>query len=428
MKYLILLCFPFLLIAENEKDSSKITEIAISETFLPLISRDDSLNSINSLKSDFEYLLSNSTMRNANYSISIYSLDRDTMLFSFNHDSPMTPASLTKLFTTFNSLQNMGKDYNVSTRVYVQDGDQKDDVIDGDLYIKGGGDALFSRSELDTLFKVIHDFGIKKISGNLYIDVSEFDKETSRFEYSGDDDVVQNVGAITAFNVSRRPYNKANGFIKRSLSKNKISLGGEISYCQLPDYSEYAKINMLIEFQRPLKDLIRVTNKRSDNYIAEHLFKLNGAFNDYSENNWESSLEMLYRTTDSLGIPFSRCEINDGSGLSRRNLLTSEAIVKMFSYVNKQDYKDVFFNSLSIAGEDGTLKSRMVGTHAEKNVHAKTGTLRNASGLAGITETLDGEKLAFALIFNGRQYRYYKQLEDEMASLLAGFFYFNHAN
>jgi D-alanyl-D-alanine carboxypeptidase/D-alanyl-D-alanine-endopeptidase (penicillin-binding protein 4) len=428
MKIIISLLIPLLILAKQADKEQDLKEVALNETFLPLISKSDSANSIKSLKSDFEYLLSNSTMRSAKFTISVYSLDRDTMLFGFNSKESLTPASITKLFTTFNAMQNMGKDHQISTRVYIEDGDQKDNVIDGNLYIKGGGDALFSRSELDTLFKVINNFGIKKINGNVYIDASEFDEETSRFKYSGDDDIVQNVGEITAFNVSRRPFTKANAFIKKSLSKNKISLEGDISYCELPDYSNDNEARLLIEFQRPLKDLIRVTNKRSDNYIAEHIFKLNGAYNDFSENDWESSLEMLYRTTDSLGIPCSNCEFNDGSGLSRRNLINSEAIVKLFAYINQQDYRDDYFSSLSIAGEDGTLKSRMIGTHAEKNVKAKTGTLRNASGLAGIVKTLDGENLAFALIFNGRKYRYYKQLENEMASLLAGFFYFNHAN
>lgn len=428
MRIIIILFIPFFLLSNQKENEDKITEVALNETFLPLISKEDSLNSINSLKSDFDYLLSNSTMRSARYSISVYSLDRDTMLFDFDGHKTLTPASITKLFTTFNAIQNMGKDYQVSTKVYVEDGYKKDNVIDGNLYIKGGGDALFSKSELDTLFKVIHDFGITKINGNIYIDASKFDEETSRFKYSGDDDIVQNVGDITAFNVSRRPLTKASSFIKRSLSKNKISMAGEISYCELPDYSDNDNLKLMIEFQRPLKDLIKVTNKRSDNYIAEHIFKLNGSFNNFSDSDWESSLEMLYRTTDSLGIPCSNCEINDGSGLSRRNLISSEAVVKLLAYVNKQDYKSDYFESLSIAGEDGTLKSRMIGTHAEKNVKAKTGTLRNASGLCGIVKTFDGENLAFAFIFNGRKYRYYKQLEDEMASLLAGFFYFNHAN
>jgi D-alanyl-D-alanine carboxypeptidase/D-alanyl-D-alanine-endopeptidase (penicillin-binding protein 4) len=400
----------------------------LNETFLPLISKQDSTNSIKSLKSDFDYLLSNSQLRDAKYSIAVYSLDRDTLLFGFNEQEPRTPASITKIFTTFNAVHNLGIDYNVPTKVFVEDNDPEKSIIDGNLYIKGGGDALFSKAELDTLFKVVSKSGIKKINGNIYIDVSQFDEETSRFEYSGDDDVVQNVGKITAFNVSRRPYDKVGNFIKRSLSKNKLTLDGDISYCKVPDFIHLDNVSLLIEFQRPLIDLISVTNKRSDNYLAEHIFKLNGAHNSFSDNDWEASQELLYRTTDSLGIPFANCEIYDGSGLSRRNLISAEAVVNLMAYVNKQDYADKFFNSLSIAGKDGTLKARMLNSHAENNIHAKTGTLRNASGLGGVVKTLDGEKLAFAFIFNGRKYRYYKQLEDEMGNLLASFFYFNHAN
>ncbi|MDC1068592.1 D-alanyl-D-alanine carboxypeptidase/D-alanyl-D-alanine-endopeptidase, partial [Candidatus Kapabacteria bacterium] len=420
MRILVLLIIPFLIFSEEKVDLKKQ---ALSETFLPLISTSDSINSIKSLKSDFKYLLSQASMKGANYSISVFSLDRDSMLFDFNASKALTPASLTKLFTTFNAVENLGADFQVPTQVYVEDSDSDKETISGNLYIKGGGDALFSKNELDTLFQVISKSGIKNIKGNIYIDVSQFDEETSRFKYSGDNDVVQNVGKITAFNVSRRPFNKTESYIQKSMIRSNVHLAGEISYCQIPDYTDDKNLKLVIEFQRPLKDLITITNKRSDNYLAEHIFKLNGSHNSFSENDWESSLELLYRTTDSLGIPFTNCKIHDGSGLSRRNLLSSEAIVKMFSYVNSQKYKDTFFNSLSIAGNDGTLKSRMIGSHAENNLHAKTGTLRNASGLAGVTKTLDGENIAFAFIFNGRKYRYYKQMEDEMASLIAGFFY-----
>lgn len=424
MRILLFLLIPCLIISKE----NNFKDLSINETFLPLIPAKDSINSINLLKSDFEYLLSNSAMRDARYSISVYSLDQDSMLFSFNDSKSVTPASLTKLFTTFNALENMGKEYNVSTQIYIQDGNKKDDVIDGDLYIKGGGDALFSSSELDTLFKVLANSGIKKVNGNIYIDASAFDEETSRFKYSGDDDIVQAIGEITAFNVSRKPFTKADNIIHQSLRKNDLLLEGDITYCELPDYVKDDRIKLLIEFQRPLLDLVAITNKRSDNYVAEHLFKLNGSYNNFSNDNWESSLEMLYRTADSLDIPISDCEINDGSGLSRRNLLSARAITKLLSHIHKSNYSKEFYESLSIAGKDGTLKSRMKYGHTPGNVHAKTGTLRNASGLAGYVKTLDGETLAFAFIFNGRKYRYYKQVEDEMAALLAGFFYFNHSN
>jgi D-alanyl-D-alanine carboxypeptidase/D-alanyl-D-alanine-endopeptidase (penicillin-binding protein 4) len=59
-----------------------------------------------------------------------------------------------------------------------------------------------------------------------------------------------------------------------------------------------------------------------------------------------------------------------------------------------------FFNSLPIAGVDGTLRKRMKETAAAGNVRAKTGTLRWAASMSGHVKTAAGEKLIFSLMLN----------------------------
>jgi len=67
----------------------------------------------------------------------------------------------------------------------------------------------------------------------------------------------------------------------------------------------------------------------------------------------------------------------------------------------------------------------MKNTAAEDILIGKTGTLRNVSGLSGVTTTLDGEKLAYAFIFNGNSVGKYKEVENELGELISQFFYFN---
>jgi D-alanyl-D-alanine carboxypeptidase/D-alanyl-D-alanine-endopeptidase (penicillin-binding protein 4) len=55
---------------------------------------------------------------------------------------------------------------------------------------------------------------------------------------------------------------------------------------------------------------------------------------------------------------------------------------------------------MPIAGVDGTIDTRMKGTPAEGNVHAKTGTLAKARTLSGYVTTADGERLIFAILAN----------------------------
>ena len=70
-------------------------------------------------------------------------LIQDT-IFALNESRPMTPASLTKLFTTSTSLGLMGGDYNLATRLYSDDLNFEDETINGNLYIKGFGNSVFS--------------------------------------------------------------------------------------------------------------------------------------------------------------------------------------------------------------------------------------------------------------------------------------------
>jgi D-alanyl-D-alanine carboxypeptidase/D-alanyl-D-alanine-endopeptidase (penicillin-binding protein 4) len=87
--------------------------------------------------------------------------------------------------------------------------------------------------------------------------------------------------------------------------------------------------------------------------------------------------------------------------LSRYNLITPTALVDVLAHVYGQDrLRDSFLDTLPLAGVDGTLQGRFVGTAAAGNVRAKTGSFTNARALAGYVWTKDGEPLAFTIIAN----------------------------
>jgi D-alanyl-D-alanine carboxypeptidase len=88
-----------------------------------------------------------------------------------------------------------------------------------------------------------------------------------------------------------------------------------------------------------------------------------------------------------------------------------------FDLVNFED----FFNSLSIAGIDGTLKGRMEGTAAENNFRGKTGTLNGVSSLSGYLTTLNNEDLIVSIImeFDRGSWNFYKNIQDEIIEVLA---------
>lgn len=91
----------------------------------------------------------------------------------------------------------------------------------------------------------------------------------------------------------------------------------------------------------------------------------------------------------------------DGSGLSRHNLVTPAALLRVYSYMAKSKYSAAWLDSLTIGGVDGTLKSRFKGAKTNGNVRGKTGTIDQVSALSGYVTTAGGERLVFSIIVNG---------------------------
>jgi D-alanyl-D-alanine carboxypeptidase/D-alanyl-D-alanine-endopeptidase (penicillin-binding protein 4) len=115
--------------------------------------------------------------------------------------------------------------------------------------------------------------------------------------------------------------------------------------------------------------------------------------------------------------------LDDGSGLSRGDMITAEASVQLLAFMSRHRFASVFRDALPIAGVDGTLRNRLKGTPAENNLRAKTGSLSSASSLAGYVTTAAGEKLAFSIMVNN----YPREVDpraaciDPIAVLLASF-------
>lgn len=137
----------------------------------------------------------------------------------------------------------------------------------------------------------------------------------------------------------------------------------------------------------------------------------------------ELGLEAVRSFLKTAGIRPESLVLSDGSGLSRNDMITAEATVKLLTFMSKHRYADVFRNALPIAGVDGTLRRRLRGTAAENNIRAKTGSLSSAASLGGYVTTAAGERLAFAIIVNN----YGSEVEpravciDPIAVLLASF-------
>ena len=149
----------------------------------------------------------------------------------------------------------------------------------------------------------------------------------------------------------------------------------------------------------PLREILPAILKPSQNQIAEVFLRTIG-LERTGIGTADSGRRVVERQFTDWKIPSDGYVVRDGSGLSRNDLISPEAVVGILDVMRRSPNFDLFFQSLPIAGVDGTIRTRMKGTPAEGNVHAKTGTLSMVRSLSGYVRTADGRLLEFSILCN----------------------------
>lgn len=151
----------------------------------------------------------------------------------------------------------------------------------------------------------------------------------------------------------------------------------------------------------PLAESLGNMLKESDNLTAEQLVKVVGAEVEGPPGSHEAGLaaERVF-LAEAVGIDTLDLNLADGSGVSRYNLGTARQTIRLLSYMaNREEaLSRPWMDALPVAGRDGTLESRMVGTAADGRARAKTGTLSGVSALSGYVPGAVGERFAFSMV------------------------------
>lgn len=186
------------------------------------------------------------------------------------------------------------------------------------------------------------------------------------------------------------------------LIKHGIHVSGDaydIDELDSYQYQDQSRYQVASHISPPLQEIVAAVNKKSQNLYAELLFRVVGKELG-SDGSTSDGVKALKEIVTGMGINPETVSFADGSGLSRLDLITPMSVVKLLSYMHKQKTGSSFYASLPIAGVDGTIKSRMIGTRAEGNVRAKTGYIGRVRALSGYVTSADGELLAFSMIVN----------------------------
>ena len=172
----------------------------------------------------------------------------------------------------------------------------------------------------------------------------------------------------------------------------------------------------------PLDSILALFLKPSQNLIGEMLLRVLGA-QLKGAGSMDSGRAVVREVLSGFGVPPDAYVLADGSGLSRYNYAAPEAVARVLEAMYRQPGFAAFFAALPIAGVDGTLATRLKGTRAAGNAHAKTGLLSNVRCLSGYVRDADGDMLAFVLLVNGFTVpqRVVEAAQDQIVQRLASF-------
>src|SRR5215469_496067 len=164
----------------------------------------------------------------------------------------------------------------------------------------------------------------------------------------------------------------------------------------------------------PLGEAVKLINKISQNLHTEMLLRTVARQGGM----WATPDDLMKVPQDfyaSAGIDPDDVVQSDASGLSRHDLVTPRAIVALLTFAQGQPWFATYYDSLPVAGADGTLEDRMKDTPAAGHIHAKTGSVEHVRTLPGFAETLSGRRLIFSFLSNNQGGR-----NHEAADALAG--------
>jgi D-alanyl-D-alanine carboxypeptidase/D-alanyl-D-alanine-endopeptidase (penicillin-binding protein 4) len=203
------------------------------------------------------------------------------------------------------------------------------------------------------------------------------------------------------------PARMFGGLLAEALARRRVKIAGRVvavdGRLRHPGQFDPARaVELAWVESAPLRDVVLAANKESVNLYAELLLRTTGRMRGAIDapSSEEAGLAVLKDFLTAAGVDVAPLVLADGSGLSRRNLVTPAALVRLLSHVRSQAYAGVFLDSLPVGGNDGTLTRRFAGTELDGRVRAKTGTLEHVSALSGFLTARSGKQLVFSIMVN----------------------------
>jgi D-alanyl-D-alanine carboxypeptidase/D-alanyl-D-alanine-endopeptidase (penicillin-binding protein 4) len=187
---------------------------------------------------------------------------------------------------------------------------------------------------------------------------------------------------------------QAGGLIRALWKELGGTLGGQVRGGSVPAGSRLVATHE----SPPLADTVRDINKFSNNVMARQVYLALG--NDAAPATAERARQRIGDWLNARGLRFAELEIENGSGLSRRERISADSLNRLLLDAWKNPVMPEFVSSLPIVGIDGTMKKRLNGSDATGRAHIKTGTLDGVKTAAGYALDARGRRYAVTFLIN----------------------------
>jgi D-alanyl-D-alanine carboxypeptidase/D-alanyl-D-alanine-endopeptidase (penicillin-binding protein 4) len=410
------------------------------------------------------------------------------VLFAYNADQLFNPASNTKILTTAAALSQLGPDYRYRTELHGAEPDG-DGVVHGDVELRGSGDPSLATVGLADLARDAAGRGITRIEGAILADGKY--REAAHPEVAiGSGALIFNRNVYTVHVQPTEPKRRAVVSIESSsadlfsvdnrvttvagkrtrvtvdlerrdgrlvvIARGRINPRSDVRYKRrladgslsaastlqraLTDYGVEVTggirsggvrgdAPLLAEhLSAPLADICRISNKDSNNFVAETIFKTLARERFGAPATPEKGARAVADLLAPLGIGPRAYRIVNGSGLTHENRIQPSGLAKLLRHL----YTDLsiapeFLTSLAIGGIDGTIRNRFRSPDALGKVRAKTGTLSGVSALSGYAGETGGV-LIFSILVENFSHRRLGEVREAQVKLVREMIAYLHAD
>jgi serine-type D-Ala-D-Ala carboxypeptidase/endopeptidase (penicillin-binding protein 4) len=333
--------------------------------------------------------------------------DDSTVVFDHNGDVRRVPASTQKLVVAAAALATLGPEYRYTTTVHAAAPPDPEGVLHGDLVLVGSGDPALAtpqfgsevypqrpRTPLESLADQIVAAGVTRITGGVLGDPSflPHDPLPSGWLARYLEEVDGTYSSGLTVDAGRKMFVR-NGRLQAEAAVDPAAEAAAALYTLLVQRGLQvdggvasatgltAAVPLAAVHSPALGDLLRHTVQRSDNHMADAIFRTVGAA--AGDGTWVGSARATQASLAPLALDWRGIVLADGSGLSRDNRLTPRALVQLDRAMAGSAHGAAWESFMAVSGQSGTLRNRLRGTVAQAAMRGKTGLLRDVRALSG---------------------------------------------